>query len=639
MTTQARRTPMPPEAPEPTHEVSTPPLAVAGACRNATDLLLARLAEAPDHVAFEVRTPGTPVAGPWQPVTTAEFVARVRLLGRGLVAVGVEPGDAVAIMAATRYEWAVAEMACWFAAAVVVPVYDTSAAVQVETIVADAGVRLGLAGSAAQADLLQDALAARARDALGVWTMDPDPGHDLDDLEGRADAVGEQELEERRTWADLDTVATIVYTSGTTAAPRGALVTHGNFVLQVLNIAAAYTEVVKPDGNTIIFLPLAHVLARGLQLICLAKGMRIAHLADPREVVPALAVLRPTFLVVVPRVLQKVQAAAAAAAARKHLGPLWAAAQTTAVSWGRFAEHLQEDPTARPSPWLAARWRVFDRLFFARLRALLGGRIEYILSGAAALDADLCRFFHGIGVPVIEGYGLTETTAPLTWNLPGAIHAGSVGVPMPGTTVRISPDGEVLARGAGVFAGYRNAEEDANAFTDGFFRTGDLGELHASGRLTLWGRCKDVIVTSGGKTVSPAAWEGWVEQNPLVAHAVLIGEGKPYLGGLILLDPESVNAWAEREGLASSVRLSAPVDGGLVQVDDSHLLAAVGRAVQAANTQLARSEQVRRFSVLIADLTERGGMVTPTLKLKRAALMARGHDIVESLYRDPRSHP
>ncbi|MCA0308255.1 MAG: long-chain fatty acid--CoA ligase [Actinobacteria bacterium] len=638
MTTQVRHAPMPPEAPG-LREVSTPLLADAGTCRNATDLLLARLAEAPDHVAFEVREPGAPVTGPWRPVTTAGFVARVRRLGRGLVAVGVEPGDAVAIMAATRYEWAVAEMACWFAGAVVVPVYDTSAAVQVETVVADAGVRLGLAGSSAQAELLRDALAAGGTDALGVWTMDADPGRDLHDLESRADAVTEADLEERRTRAGLDTVATIVYTSGTTAAPRGALITHGNFVLQVRNIAAAYTEVVKPDGNTIIFLPLAHVLARGLQLVCLASGMRIAHLAEPREVVPTLAVLRPTFLVVVPRVLQKVQAAAAAAAARKHLGPVWAAAQATAVSWGRFAERVQDDPDARPSPWLALRRRMFDRLFFARLRALLGGRIEYILSGAAALDADLCRFFGGIGVPVVEGYGLTETTAPLTGNLPGSIRAGTVGVPMPGTTVRLSADGEVLARGIGVFAGYRNPAEDADAFTDGFFRTGDLGELDAAGRLTLRGRCKDVIVTSGGKTVSPAAWEGSVEQNPLVAHAVLIGEGKPYLGGLILLDPESVNAWAEREGLASSVRLSAPVDGGLVQVDDSRLVAAIGHAVQAANAQLARSEQVRRFSVLIADLTEKGGMVTPTLKLKRAALMARVHDIVETLYHDPRNHP
>ncbi|MFZ0531379.1 MAG: AMP-binding protein, partial [Propionicimonas sp.] len=323
MTTYQGGTLMPPETSAPPREVSTPLLVGADGYRNATDLLLARLEAAPDHIAFEVRAPGAPVTGPWRPVTTAEFVARVRLLGRGLVAVGVEPGDAVAIMAATRYEWAVAEMACWFAGAVVVPVYGTSAAVQVETIVADAGVRLGLAGSAEQADLLRNALATRGREALGVWTMDADPGQDLDDLEARADAVDEQALEERRTWAGLDTVATIVYTSGTTAAPRGALITHSNFVLQVLNISAAYTEVVKPDGNTIIFLPLAHVLARGLQLVCLAKGMRIAHLAEPREVVPALAVLRPTFLVVVPRVLQKVQAAAAAAAARKHLGSVW----------------------------------------------------------------------------------------------------------------------------------------------------------------------------------------------------------------------------------------------------------------------------------------------------------------------------
>jgi len=634
MTTDIRQAPMPSTE---LAEASTPLLVDATGFRNATDLLLTRLAEAPDHVAFEVRDADAPVTGPWRPVTTVEFAAQVRRLARGLIAAGTEPGDSVGIMAATRYEWAVAELACWFAGAVVVPIYDTSADVQVRTIVADASIRLGLAGSSAQAELLREALAEQADNPLGVWTMDPDPGHDLDALAQLGEAIGDEELEQRRTAADLDSVATIVYTSGTTAEPRGALITHRNFVLQVRNIAAAYTEVVKADGNTIIFLPLAHVLARGLQLVCLASGMRIAHLAEPKEVVPALAVLRPTFLVVVPRVLQKVQAAAAASAASKHLGPVWTAAQNTAVAWGRFLEKRQLAPDARPSLWLAAWHRVFDRLFYTRLRGLLGGRIEYLLSGAASLDADLCRFFTGIGVPVVEGYGLTETTAPLTGNLPGAIRAGSVGVPMPGTTVRISADGEVLARGVGVFAGYRNREANVDAFVDGFFRTGDLGQLDADGRLTLRGRSKDVIVTSGGKTVSPAAWEGSVEQNPLVAHAVLVGEGKPYLGGLIVLDPESVNAWAEREGLAGAVKLSAPVDGGLVQVDDSRLVAAISRAVQAANAQLARSEQVRRFSLLIADLTERGGMVTPTLKLKRAALLARVHDIVENLYRDPRS--
>ncbi len=285
------------------------------------------------------------------------------------------------------------------------------------------------------------------------------------------------------------------------------------------------------------------MLARGLQLICLARGMRIAHLSDPRDVVPSLAVLRPTFLVVVPRVLQKIQAAAGVAAAAKKLGAVWASARATAIEWGRTEEARDAGGAARPGVGLRLRRALFDRLFYARLRGLMGGRIEYLLCGAATLDADLSLFFRGQGVPVIEGYGLTETTAPLTGNLPGAIASGTVGVPLPGTELRISEEGEVLARGAGVFVGYRAAAADAEAFVDGWFRTGDLGTLDEAGRLTLRGRLKDVIVTSGGKTVSPADWEAGMEADPLVAHAVMVGEGKPYLGGLVLLDPESVQAW------------------------------------------------------------------------------------------------
>lgn len=467
--------------------------------------------------------------------------------------------------------------------------------------------------------------------------MDPAPEGDLADLVARGAGVPSAVVEERRLLADLDAVATIVYTSGATAAPKGALITHGNLVGKVLSVAAAYTEVVREDGNTIIFLPLAHVLARGLQLICLANGMRIAHLADPREVVPALGALRPTFLVVVPRVLQKIQAAAAAAAANKHLGGVWAAAQRTAVAWGRHCEAVDADP-ATPTPlWLGLRRALFDRLFYARLRTLLGGRIDYLLSGAAALDEELSLFFRGLGVPVIEGYGLTETTAPLTGNLPGAIRSGTVGVPLPGAAVRISDQGEVLARGVGVFVGYHNPAEDTEAFSDGWFRTGDLGSLDDQGRLTLRGRLKDVIVTSGGKTVSPALWERHVEADPLVAHAVMIGEGKPYLGGLVLLDPESVQDWAAREGVTSLARLHLPTGGGITRIDDSRLVAAVGKAIGAANAQLARSEQVRRFALLLADLSESGGIVTPTMKLKRTALADRVRGIVDSLYPDPRT--
>ena len=619
-------------------EFSTPLLVEPSSHRNATELLMQRFRTAPDHVAFEVRTPGGAITDPWRQVTTRQFVEEVRALAKGLIAAGLQAGDSLAIMSPTRYEWAVADMAAWFAAAVVVPVYETSALPQVAAVLDDAAVRLAIAGTAGHALLLEQGFEQAGTEHLGVWTMDERPGADLAELAQRGTAVPDSAVEERRLLPDLDTVATIVYTSGTTAAPKGALITHGNFVGQVLNVGAAYTGVVREGGNTLIFLPMAHVLARGLQLICLANGMRIAHLSDPKDVVPALGVLKPTFLVVVPRVLQKIQASAAAAAAQKHLGRVWAAAQRTAVEYGRFAEAHDADASVRAPFGLRARHAVFNRLFYARLRALVGGRLDYLLSGAAALDAELSLFFRGLGLPVIEGYGLTETTAPLTGNMPGAISAGTVGVPMPGTTVRISDRGEVLARGVGVFAGYRRPADNQDAFTDGYFCTGDLGELDELGRLTLKGRIKDVIVTAGGKTVTPAIWEGYVEGDPLVAHAVMVGEGKPYLGGLVLLDPESVTAWAERQGIADLAGLRIPDDGGTIQIEDARLLSTIGTAVSAANAKLARSEQVRKFVLLLADLSEANGMVTPTMKLKRTAFTERARHIVENLYAESRSH-
>jgi long-chain acyl-CoA synthetase len=622
-------------------EFSTPLLVETSGHRNATELLMQRFRSSPEHIAFEVRAEKAAITDPWRQVTTGQFVAEVQALAKGFIASGLQPGESLAIMSPTRYEWALADMAAWFAGAVVVPIYETSAAPQVTAILADADVRLAIAGTTEHALLLELGFEQAGIPGLGVWTMDARPGADLADLVVRGAGVPDGVVEERRLLADLDSVATIVYTSGTTAAPKGALITHGNFVGQVLNVAAAYTGVVRESGNTIIFLPMAHVLARGLQLTCLANGMRIAHLSDPRDVVPALGVLKPTFLVVVPRVLQKIQASAAAAAAQKHLGRVWATAQETAVEWGKFAEARDAGPAAGAPAGaplgLRIRHALFDRLFYARLRTLMGGRLDYLLSGAAALDAELSLFFRGLGLPVIEGYGLTETTAPLTGNMPGSIKAGTVGIPMPGTTVRISEQGEVLARGVGVFAGYRRPADNAEAFAEGFFRTGDLGELDDQGRLTLKGRIKDVIVTAGGKTVSPAIWEGYVEGDPLVAHAVMVGEGKPFLGGLVLLDPESVAAWAEREGIAGLAGLRIPDDGGAVQVDDARLLTAIGRAVSSANAKIARSEQVRRFVLLLTDLSETSGIVTPTMKLKRGDFTARTHDIVETLYADPRS--
>ncbi len=499
-----------------------------------------------------------------------------------------------------------------------------------DAIVHDADIRLGIAGSAEQAALLENSLAGQ--DSLGVWTMDAARGTDLTALRERGAEVADEVVETRRLLATTHTVATIVYTSGTTASPKGALITHGDFVGKIESVTTAYTEVVREDGNTIIFLPLAHVLARGLQLLCIARGMRVAHVSDPREVIAALAVLRPTFLVVVPRVLQKIQAAAQAKAQAKRLGGVWQRAVDTAVEWGRFAEDADAGLPVRPTAGLRARRRIFDVLFLRRLRAVMGGRIDYLLSGAAPLDASLSLFFRGMGVPVIEGYGLTETTAPLTGNLPGAIRSGTVGVPLPGVEVRISDAGEVLARGSGVFGGYRNPADNAEAFVDGWFRTGDLGELDEGGRLILKGRIKDIIVTAGGKNISPHDWETQVEADPLVAHAVMVGEGKPYLGGLILLDPESVQQWVAREGLADQSWAQLPLGGAIERIEDSRLVAAIEAVVARANERFSKAERVRSFALLFTDLNANQWILTPTQKLKRSALAEKVSQVIDAIY-------
>ncbi|MFI8633961.1 AMP-dependent synthetase/ligase [Microbacterium sp. NPDC077663] len=598
-------------------QIHTPLLAPADGYRNVTDLLVRRAQFAPDHAAFDV-----PVGdGSWQRVSTAQFLADVRRLAKGFVAAGVTPGDSLAILASTRYEWAVTDLAAWFAGAVVVPVYETSSPVQVAAIVRDARVVLGVGGTEAQTRLLADGFAETATGPLGAYAMDPRDRVAggipvLDDLRSRADEVTDADLERRRTAADPDSPATIVYTSGTTGEPKGAVLTHANFLGQVLNIAAAYGEVVHERGNTIIFLPLAHVLARGLQLICLANGMRIAHLSEPSTVVETLPVLRPTFLVVVPRVLERIQAAAGQKADAARLTRVWRAAVAAAVATGREAERSADGRVPA-----SVRHRLFDLLFYRRLRAVMGGRVDYILSGGARLDPEVSLFFRGLGVPVIEGYGLTETTAPLTGNLPGDIRAGTVGRPLPGSTVRIDENGEILAKGIGVFRGYRDPAHDADAFVDGFFRSGDLGRFDDDGRLIIEGRAKDVIVTSTGKTVVPAPWEFAVESDPLVSHAVMVGEGRSYLSALILLDPEEV---ASRGG--------TPADGELREVADDDLRGRIQRTVDAANALVSRSEQVRQFVLVAADLTDTT-IVTPTLKIKRRVLLERGSDVVAALYR------
>ncbi|NLI17394.1 MAG: long-chain fatty acid--CoA ligase [Actinomycetales bacterium] len=612
-------------------ETSVPVLAERPELRNTSDLLDERARLHPDHVAFQVNR-----GGAWQDVSTRAFTDEVIRLAKGLIGAGVGVGDAVAIMAATRYEWAVADFACWYAGAVVVPVYPTASVTQATAIVADAAPVVALVGGDAEREVMRTAHDHAEVATRGIFLMDAHPGEDLAALVALGTEVGDDVVTERRAIAGPDTVATIVYTSGTTRAAKGVLITHGNLVREALQVAAAYSSFVNEHANTIIFLPLSHILARALQVLAVGVGMRVAHLSDPTKVVATLAEIRPTFMVVVPRVLQKIQGAALAKAEEKRLGRVFQAAIATAITWGRHLEELDETGTPHAPILLRVRHAFFDRLFYAKLRALMGGRVEYLLSGAAALEAHLSLFFRGIGIPVIEGYGLTETTAPCTGNRPGSIRSGTVGIPIPGTTIRIAPDGEVLVKGVGVTPGYRNPEDNADAFVDGFFRTGDLGSLDERGRLTLSGRVKDIIVTSGGKNVVPAPWENVVEADPMVAYAVMVGEGKPFPAALILMAREELAAWAERHGRPALATLAR--DPLARTVDDPGIMAAIGTVVTRANQAVSRAEQVRKFRILLADIKEETGHLTPTLKLKRDAFLRDFHEFVEELYHGGKTH-
>uniref|UniRef100_UPI003B3B7D77 AMP-dependent synthetase/ligase n=1 Tax=Pseudactinotalea sp. TaxID=1926260 RepID=UPI003B3B7D77 len=525
----------------------------------------------------------------------------------------------------------VVDLASWWVGAVVVPIYPTASSAQAAQVIADCRPALAVLGGSAEHTILDAALERlEPAPSISTWTMDTG-AHDLDALRSLGHDVTEDTVEARRARVRSDDIATIVYTSGTTGSARGVRITHANLVGVVRNVQAAYAEVIHEGASTVIFLPLAHVLARGLQLVAIATGMRTAHLADPASVVATLPTLRPTFLVVAPRVLQRIRAAVAAKAQRAHLGRLYAAADVTAVAWGRHLERRQDDPRATAPLGLRLRHAVFDRLFYARVRALLGGRVESLLSGAASLGADLSLYFRGLDIPVIEGYGLTETTAPATGQRPGDIRAGTVGVPIPGTAIRLADDGEIQVRGVGVTPGHTDPADDAAAFTvDGWLHTGDLGTVDERGHLTVVGRRKDTLVTSSGKSIEPGPWETTVGAHPLVAHAVMVGTDRPYAAALLLLAPDELRAWAEqhdRPDLAELVRDPASPPGTLL--DDAALSLALQPAVEAANAEVSRSEQARRFRAVIVDLDE---CTTPTLKLRRSAYLESATALIDDLY-------
>lgn len=556
--------------------------------------------------------------GEYRDVSALEFLERVRSLAKGLAAAGIEPGDRVGIMARTRYEWTLVDYAIWFAGAISVPIYETSSPSQVAWIVSDSGTKAVFAESESQANVVKDAITSENLDSVqNLWTMD---AAGLEELAALGTGVHDSEIESRRNLANLDDVATIIYTSGTTGKPKGCELTHKNFVALSRNAGKELAEVI--GGRTIMFLPLAHVFARFIAVMCVEEGVTVAHTPDVKNLLPDLQSFQPTFILCVPRVFEKVYNSSQLKAEESGKGKIFAAGAQTAVDYSR-AQQEGKVPFG-----LRIKHAVFDKLLFSKIRAAMGGKVEFAVSGGAPLGERLGHFFHGIGLLVLEGYGLTETTAPVTVNTPKKVKIGTVGRPIPGNAVRIAEDGEILAGGNCVFAGYYNREDlTEEVFEDGWFRTGDLGSLDEDGFLTITGRKKEIIVTAGGKNVAPAQLEDRIRSAAIVSQTVVLGDGKPFISALVTLDEEALPGWLERHGMSgASVEEAAASDAMREEIQ---------KLVDKANESVSHAEAIKEFRIVPEDFTEASGHLTPSMKIKRAKVLTDYQDVIEEIYSRP----
>ena len=557
------------------------------------------------------------LGGTWTPMSVQAFADEAAAVAKGLVTLGVEPGDRVAVMSRTRYEWTLLDFAVWSAGAVTVPVYETSSADQVEWILADSGVKVAVVETAAHATLTES-VRGRLPDLGPVLAIDDGA---IGRLVQEGAGVPDAEIERRSGLASADDLATVIYTSGTTGRPKGAELTHGNFVSLAREGAIGLYEVcAAPGSRTLLFMPLAHVFARFIEVLCLATGAALGHTPDTKNLLADLGTFHPTFILSVPRVFEKVYNSSEQKAGAGTKLKLFRWAAKTAIVYSRAL-----DAPEGPGAALKAQHALADRLVLHKLRHALGGQARYAISGGAPLGERLGHFYRGLGLRVLEGYGLTETTAPTSVNLPDNAKIGTVGPAFPGSSLRIADDGEIQVKGPHVFRGYRNnPEATAEAFDDGWFRTGDLGNLDDDGHLTITGRKKEIIVTAGGKNVAPALLEDRLRGHPLVSQVVVVGDGRPFIGALVTLDAEMLPGWLAGHGLPEMDVVAASKSNAV--------LAALDRAVARANEAVSRAESIRKIRVLTTDFTVENEYLTPSLKVKRDRVIRDFADEIDGLY-------
>ena len=577
------------------NEITIPaiiPTAVAG---NLTNLIAERAWFEPERIVVS-----RPLGDGWQAVTAKDYEAEIRSVAKGLIASGIAFGDRVAIMAKTRYEWTVLDFAIWYAGAVPVPIYETSSAEQVDWILTDSAAVAIIVETPALVELVKPVMPASCKN---LWNITDNA---LATLTAAGKSVSDDEISKRREELKPETLATLIYTSGTTGKPKGVHLTHGNFLSECGNVVNGASDLfLKPGGSTLLFLPVAHVFGRMVQIGAITAGLHLAHCSDITKLPTDLGTFKPTFVLAVPRIFEKIFNGAEAKAEAAGKGKIFHKAADVAVAYSMAMD------SKRISPLLKLQHGLFDKLVYSKIRAGLGGRVEAAISGGAPLGERLGHFYRGAGIRVLEGYGLTETTAGATLNLSWAHKVGSVGKPIPGTTIKIADDGEVLIKGPIVMKGYwQNDAANAEVFTsDNYFRSGDLGKLDDEGYLYITGRKKELIVTAGGKNVAPAVLEDRLRSNPLISQCMVVGDNKPFIAALITLDPDSIKPWAvanKKEG-ASIAELAK----------DPTLLAVIQTAVDETNKAVSRAESIRKFTVLPVDFTIAGGQLTAKLSVKR----------------------